>query len=257
MPCDNYLELISARLDGELTAREEADLTAHLDTCPACRAAADQLSSLHSALGELEVPAPAQLNASVLRSIQTERRAARRRALRRWGSLAACLALCLGLYALTGMPGQDQPDTNTPVTARTIGPDACAAAPDDAPIPFSDQQAFPVTWGSMPDHPSAVVLGSTDSLAAFVAQFPDDDLSALTDTYDAAFFRENRLLAVLVYAHFAPTTFTLAPESLTRNGITVIRNVFPTTTEGKVAWLLTARVDTSFQDGDTLSVLFN
>jgi hypothetical protein len=192
-----------------------------------------------------------------MKAIQTETQAARRRALRRWGSLAACLVLCLGLYALTGMPGQEPPAPNTPVTARTIGPDACAAAPDDAPIPFSDQQAFPVTWGSIPDAPCAVVLGSTDSLADFVAQFPMDDLSVLTDTCNSDFFLDSRLLAVVVYAHFDPTTFTLAPESLTRNGITVIRNVFPTTTEGKVAWLLTARVDTSFQDGDTLSVLFN
>ena len=35
--CERYTDLISARLDGELTGEEERELEAHLACCPACR----------------------------------------------------------------------------------------------------------------------------------------------------------------------------------------------------------------------------
>ena len=74
MSCDKYLDMISARLDGELTPAEEAELTAHLQTCPACRASAAELEGLHSALTDLgEVDAPAELSLSVLSKIKAER----------------------------------------------------------------------------------------------------------------------------------------------------------------------------------------
>lgn len=58
--CDDILELISAALDGALTAGEQADLEEHLSHCPACSALFAELSGLHAAAAQLEeVPAPA------------------------------------------------------------------------------------------------------------------------------------------------------------------------------------------------------
>ena len=41
--CMDYIELISARLDGGLTAGQEAELNEHLAACPVCRALAEEL----------------------------------------------------------------------------------------------------------------------------------------------------------------------------------------------------------------------
>ena len=50
--CDKALELISAHIDGALTDAEEARLTQHLNTCPACRAL---LADLEEARGTVRV----------------------------------------------------------------------------------------------------------------------------------------------------------------------------------------------------------
>lgn len=47
MNCDGYDILLSARLDGELTHQEEADLEAHLAQCPRCRRQTLALEELH------------------------------------------------------------------------------------------------------------------------------------------------------------------------------------------------------------------
>lgn len=57
--CDETLELISAALDGTLTAEEQTALNEHLAHCPACSALYTDLSELHIACSELEeIPAP-------------------------------------------------------------------------------------------------------------------------------------------------------------------------------------------------------
>ena len=44
--CHNYIELLSARLDGEITARMEGELEDHLEHCDDCRVAAARLEQL-------------------------------------------------------------------------------------------------------------------------------------------------------------------------------------------------------------------
>ena len=58
--CDEYVELISAALDGALSPEEQARLEAHLAQCPDCRTLYEDLSKLRQALRELppmEIPA--------------------------------------------------------------------------------------------------------------------------------------------------------------------------------------------------------
>jgi anti-sigma factor RsiW len=52
MTCDHAGELISARLDGELSEFEDAALDRHLESCPACRTTASELASLAQLMRE-------------------------------------------------------------------------------------------------------------------------------------------------------------------------------------------------------------
>lgn len=113
--CEEALELISARLDGELTAAEQAGLDAHLASCPECRALQADFQKLHASLTEAaaawRAQPPAGLTQDVLEAVraakltpfQAQRRRWRRRS---WASLAAVLALVfLGGGALFTLRG--------------------------------------------------------------------------------------------------------------------------------------------------------
>ena len=47
--CEYFLELLSAGLDGELTADEERELAEHLATCRECRTLAPRVAAAHAA----------------------------------------------------------------------------------------------------------------------------------------------------------------------------------------------------------------
>lgn len=71
--CDEITELISASLDGQLTADEQIALDEHIARCPACSALLDDLRALHTAAAEWEeVPAPAGFAASVMAAVAAE-----------------------------------------------------------------------------------------------------------------------------------------------------------------------------------------
>lgn len=108
--CEHAAEWISAQLDGELTPAETAQLEAHLEQCPSCRALQKDLLALHQAL--LEAAAqwtaepPADLTQRVLERVRAAEvlpfRAQKSR-WRRWAPLAAVLTLVViggGMFAL-------------------------------------------------------------------------------------------------------------------------------------------------------------
>ncbi|MGM9608466.1 MAG: anti-sigma factor family protein [Oscillospiraceae bacterium] len=71
--CEETLELISAALDGALTADEQTALDEHLSRCPACSALFDELKSLREVSAELEdVPAPAGFAGRVMDAIAAD-----------------------------------------------------------------------------------------------------------------------------------------------------------------------------------------
>lgn len=69
--CDEILDLLSAALDGELTAAEQAALDEHLAQCPACSALYEDLRLLHDTQPE-ELTAPADFAARVMDAIAAE-----------------------------------------------------------------------------------------------------------------------------------------------------------------------------------------
>lgn len=111
MNCDKYLELLSARLDGELTESEERELEAHLESCPACRAAGAQLAALRSAFSELEeLPAPEEFTRDVMDRVRETNKTVplfRRPRFKVLAGLAACAVLAVGLYGAVSPSRRD------------------------------------------------------------------------------------------------------------------------------------------------------
>lgn len=133
MDCGSMLELLSASLDGELTPAEEELLRAHLDACPACRALREELAGVRGACGGPEVLPPAQLKARILENLPPQR-AAKAHPWRRWGTLAAALALvAMAAWRLPHVFFQtpDQASAETVQDSRdTAAPPAREASPD-------------------------------------------------------------------------------------------------------------------------------
>lgn len=96
--CDRALELISAQIDGELTAGEAAWLEKHLARCPECRALLADFEAMHRLLPELTVEPPAGLKEDIMKTVRASRttpfhRTRQQWRWRSWASLAAVLAL--------------------------------------------------------------------------------------------------------------------------------------------------------------------
>lgn len=238
MSCERYLDLISARLDGPLSQQDEAELTAHLNTCPQCRAIADDLTNIHSALSGCAAVPPAELATGVMNTVRTTR-TARKRTFRQVGVLAACLVLCVGILRITdaihfdrNRPAVDQ----TPMTARAIPGPAQTEG-----LAFTNEQRLRLGGMSTSFEPSADLLGSTQALAKCLARFPYNDLSALAQTYDEEYFRTHRLLAVVVCEPSSSISHTIG--GLTENSVTILRDV-PEAGDTDVAlWLILAEVE--------------
>ena len=68
--CEYYEELIGAALDGEITAEEDKELRAHLESCEACRSfykAMQAISGTDDALGDV----PENFTANVMARVPT------------------------------------------------------------------------------------------------------------------------------------------------------------------------------------------
>ena len=73
LTCEQALELISAQLDGALTAEEAGALDEHLAQCPACRALRADLSTLHQLLPTLAEEPPAGLKDDIMKAVHASK----------------------------------------------------------------------------------------------------------------------------------------------------------------------------------------
>lgn len=118
LSCESALERMSEALDAPLLLEARLELEEHLAACPQCRAAYQALTQMEEVLrGIGETPAPPELSARVMASIQAETVKPRRPLpfwrQTRWRTMAgfaACAMLCVGLY--WGM----NPNTTTSVS---------------------------------------------------------------------------------------------------------------------------------------------
>ena len=94
MECQALQAQMSAWLDDELSEAAGAMLTAHLESCEACRTEWRKLTALDAALGNLAAPVPTGLAARVAAKVRRPRRR------QRWFqsvALAACLVIGVAL----------------------------------------------------------------------------------------------------------------------------------------------------------------
>lgn len=71
MECRDFLEWVSEHVDGELQPERLAELESHLNTCPVCQAAEQELRELHQEIRGLveSLPLPQGLEERILRSV--------------------------------------------------------------------------------------------------------------------------------------------------------------------------------------------
>lgn len=95
--CDKYIEMISAMVDGELSAEQETELRTHIDTCGECARVYDAFMGISDVLGDDLVAPPETLAKGIMYKINLNKKggAGKRFAFGRFTALAACLALVL------------------------------------------------------------------------------------------------------------------------------------------------------------------
>lgn len=120
---------------------------------------------------------------------------------------------------------------------------------------FTNQQTVRLSWTEELDAPSARILGSEQSLETFAEQFPEDSLEEVLEPYDAGYFAQNRLLAVVLKEGSGSISHSIGPQSLYRDEVEITRTVPEEVTYDMAAWLILAEVDATFHDGDELEVI--
>lgn len=139
MTCDRYFELLSARLDRELTREEAEEVELHRAGCGRCRILGSQLEELRETFASLEdVEAPEGFAQGVMervRVVESEKKVIplfKRPQVRALAGLAACLVLVVGLYGASRPRNLDKGEIMD-VTVRGFSRDAASGELEDAP----------------------------------------------------------------------------------------------------------------------------
>ena len=137
MDCEQALILISAALDDEITPSEREQLNEHLDLCADCRALAADFGLISAALAQ-EEPIPAGLTGRMEQKLDGAVREKKKNTfLRRYGSMAAMLAIVLSLGAIALSGGMGSKAKND-AAYRMFDAEMKAEAPAEcAPMPSS------------------------------------------------------------------------------------------------------------------------
>lgn len=269
MRCEEALELISAALDGELTAQERRELDDHLAGCPDCAALFDELAGQSRLLRDLDCEMPSDLTDRILSQLPDQQAgtvpAKPRRALhwRRWGTLAACLALAV--WAGLSLPGQtDRAAADNMPAAYSLQDSAPSAsvessAPTESFDDFAEAKSFGqgqftaqaenapggvqylrTTWTDSAESLTAQYLSTYTDLTDYLAQYPEDDLTVVAECYDADYFESAALIAVPFEEISGSATPTVAEVVAVDAGYEVIirRETPDAATEDMSSWLI-------------------
>ena len=178
--CDRYYELLSARVDRELTRDEAEEVELHLAGCAQCRIVWEQMEEAREAFAHLEeVPAPEGFAQGVMDRIRAEEKPKviplfKRPQVRALAGLAACLVLAVGLYGASRPRYLDKREIMD-VTVRSFNRDAaeeledvsaCEALPEDGDAPQIAAYAAPEAMDEAPlDAQKAFPDSSADGLS--------------------------------------------------------------------------------------------
>ena len=139
MEHEEYLEWMSAALDGQLPPAQRIQLEEHLRTCPSCAQLYEELSQQSAALRGLDCPLPPHLHENILNQLSPQVPQPRPRKMWKvFAPLAACLALVAALgYASLSRPGADTPS----MAARSdpgLAPAVYSIQPQNLAVPDGD-----------------------------------------------------------------------------------------------------------------------
>ncbi len=238
---NEYKELLSALLDGELSEAERETALAHLDACEDCRAYFAELNAMRAALEELdEYDAPEGFAEGVMERVRKEgakkvpdrREPVRsRRPRRAWGALAACAAVVV--LAISALPN-----------ALRMG--SKSASTEAAPAATAPMMAAPV---APPDEfrAAAVADGSVEETAPAASEYGVNALYAAgtapaEPTAPAGGASDESKVRVASDSGVPMTVVTAGPngETVPAPGAAATEEAVPTLTlrgEGAAAWL--------------------
>ena len=172
--CDEYMELISASLDGALSPAEAEKLNAHLAQCPECRALSEELTALHAALSDLPpVEVPSGLTERIMAAVAAEQvlpftPAEKKKSSIRWqrwlASAAVLAVVLLGTWSWKPWEHRAANDSLAPAAGEPQAPQATetVTGPHSEAIPQEEatlqdeekaalQAADPTPGGAEPD----------------------------------------------------------------------------------------------------------
>lgn len=155
MKDEYFAELISRRLDGDLTKEEQDELYAHLADCPECRKFAEDMLFISLLADESMVEPPDTLSASVMRSVKAEKSRRKRLIPGLSGVLAASIAVVL---LVRGGYFGGQSDTRIPDLNNIPSQDMMLETEG-----AEDDSAIPGKGAEEPQPRGAMVTGAADT----------------------------------------------------------------------------------------------
>ena len=192
MNCEQIYDLLSTKLDGALSAEDEARVQAHLDACPDCRRLYEAMASIEQMTADLAVPAPEGLKRGVMYRISRESGNQKKKKHGYWGVgtgfglIAAVLVLLVGTGVIRlphpelAVKSSTPPVTAAMVPVATQAPAEANAETDILALPSIDEGtakgSLPISqFASDALHASAIVSPT---------QSPElDENSVPCDTY--------------------------------------------------------------------------
>lgn len=196
--CEYYEELIGAAIDGEITAEEDKELRAHLESCEACRnfyEAMQAISGTDDALGDV----PEDFTANVMARVHeaaapaekpVKRKAGIARLVTRYGALAAAAAVAIwagvtfgGTFAAKGASSTAREESEIAMYSAAedsteTGKAARDAAPAEAPEAPAGGRMMAAAPESAADGGVTVTVTAEKGAADDAVTLPDDGFFA-------------------------------------------------------------------------------
>lgn len=190
--CEYYEELIGAALDGEITAEEDKELRAHLESCEACRSfyeAMQAISGTDDALGDV----PENFTANVMARVRetaapaekpAKKKASIQRLVTRCGALAAAAAVAIwagvtfsGTFAAKGASStaREEPEIAMYSAAEDSGE---TDTPAEAPAPAGGRMMAAAPESAAADSSVTVTVTAENGASDDAVTLPDDGFFA-------------------------------------------------------------------------------
>lgn len=193
--CEYYEELIGAALDGEITAEEEKELRAHLESCETCRKFYEAMQAISGADDALGEP-PENFTANVMARVHEaaapaktpETKPAKKktnitRLVTRYGALAAAAAVAIWAGVTFGgafaAKSADSSSSAAPEVAMySAAEDSAETAPAEAPAGGMMMAAAPESAAANDMDGGTVTVTAAKAAAGDEVTLPDDGFFA-------------------------------------------------------------------------------